>query len=297
MKRITDRRLWIVCGLVGLSLATVARAWHGPGHEKANRLTVAGLPEEMPAFFRAGVGTIAHCSADPDLFRLPAYPELRDGEAPEHFIDLELLKGRPLPATRSAFVDLCAREGLKPSEVGMVPYAVVEWTQRLTIAFAEHRKWPKNKHIQSKCLVYAGLLSHYAQDACQPLHTTIHYDGRAGKDGTSPRTGIHTKVDALLQKVKAEPQAMARGVKCVVFDKLMPAVEAEIKRAHALVDEVYRLEDQIPPFEKPLPADSKVADFAKERLRACANFTGSLFLTAWRNSAGTPLPDWHIRRD
>jgi len=272
-----------------------APAWHGPGHQKATLLVGEALPKDLPAFFRDGAATIAHCSVDPDLFRFRGFPELRDQEAPEHFFDLELLEGADPPPTRYGFVDFCARKGISPAKIGLLPYALVEWTQRLTMAFAEHRKWPENPHIRRKCLVYAGILSHYAQDACQPLHTTIHYDGRARADGSSPRTGIHAKVDALLGKLQIDPKAAAAEVRPVSFDKLMPAVLTRIRQSNALVEEVYRLEAQLPAAGAPLPAEGEVVEFSKGHLRACAEFTGSLFLTAWRQSAEVDIPAWHKR--
>ena len=292
----TAKLVSIVCGVTVLAAMGIVSAWHGPGHTQATRLTGAAMPKELPAFFAGGVETIAHCSHDPDLFRLRAQPELRDSEVPEHFFDLELLEGAELPPTRYAFVQLCARRGLKPEAVGFVPYAVVEWTQRLALAFAEHRKWPQNPHVRAKCLVYAGILAHYAQDACQPLHTTIHYDGRANKDGTSPRSGIHAKVDALLQKVGGDLKPLARDLKPVAYDKLLPAVAAELRRGHALVGRVYELEKQLPDQDEPVPAGSAVEAFAVERLKASANFTASLYLTAWRGSAALELPQWHKRK-
>ena len=66
--------------------------------------------------------------------------------------------------------------------------------------FLAHRKWPYEPHIRDKCLVYAVNPAHYATDLCQPPHTTIHYDGRAQEDGSSPHTGIRQRVDGLLRK-------------------------------------------------------------------------------------------------
>jgi len=290
----TPTKILIACGLTVAATLSVAPAWHGPGHDKADRLAAGALPKDMPAFFAAGADTIAHCAADPDLFRLKVHPQLRDAEAPEHYFDLEPLAGAAVPPTRSAFVAMCAKKRLAPRQVGTAAYAVVEWTQRLTIAFAEHRKWPKNKHIQAKCLVYAGLLSHYAQDVCQPLHTTIHFDGRADKDGSSPRTGIHARVDALLQKARADAKPAA--LKPAAYKDLFGAVQAEIRRSHALVDRVYELDKAVPAEDKPIPPGSAVARFADERLQACAHFTASLFVTAWRDSAKVKLPRWLNRK-
>ncbi len=292
MQHFNGRRALAAYALVAIS-AVAAWAWHAPAHDRATRTALAGMEKELPAFFMAGADTIAHCSADPDLFRLRENPELRDAEVPEHFFDLELLGGAAVPPTRSAFVALCAQKGIKPSQVGFLPYAIVEWTQRLTIALAEHRKWPDNKQIQEKCLVYAGILSHYAQDACQPLHTTIHYDGRVGPDGASPGSGIHAKMDALLQKLP--PQQKPPRFEAAVLEKLLPGVLAEICRSHALVEKVYQLEVELPAAEAPLPADSKAAQFARELLGDCATFSASLYLTAWRNSGLLKLPEWHQR--
>lgn len=278
-----------------LVAAGVCHAWHGKGHHLATTLAVKAAQDRLPAFVLKGVDTVAHCSLDPDLFRLRSLPELRDQQRGEHFFDLELLRGDPIPATRSAFTAWCARKGLKPSQVGTAPYAVAEWTQRLTLAFAEHRKWPKNPHIRSKCLVYAGLLAHYAQDLCQPLHTTVHYDGRLGRDGKSPRTGIHAKVDALLQKMKPRARKMRREMKLTPFPRLMPAIRAELRKSHALMDSVYKIEKHLPALEAPLLGASPAASFAEERLTAGVRFTATLYLTAWQDSEKLELPKWHER--
>jgi hypothetical protein len=271
-----------------------AAAWHGKGHDLATRVSLAALRKRMPAFFTAGVETIAHCSLDGDAFTRPiAPPELNEQEAPEQYFDMELLGGEPVPPSRYAFIEFCAQKGLKPNKVGLLPYAVVEWTQRLTVAFAEHRRWPEDPHISAKCLVYAGLLAHYAQDLCQPLHLTIHWDGRAKEDGSSPRSGIHNKVDALLGKLRVNPQEVAASLRVEPMEGLLPAVLAEIDRGRALVDRVYELERQLPAMEEPLAAEGKVADFAAERLRAAARFLASLYLTAWTNSRKIELPPWH----
>ncbi|MCD6364658.1 MAG: hypothetical protein J7M14_02160, partial [Planctomycetes bacterium] len=184
-------KVLVAIALTGCVSCTLL-AWHEPGHERITREVAALLPPGMPAFFRAGASTIVHCSADPDAFTRPiAPPQLHAAESPEHYFDVELLANQTPPPNRYDFIALCNSKGIKPNHVGMLPYAVTEWTQRLMVAFAEYRKWPDNPHVHTKCLVYAGLLAHYAEDACQPLHTTIHYDGRATADGRSPRSGIH----------------------------------------------------------------------------------------------------------
>ncbi len=287
------RNLTLVLMVLGI-FATEAAAWHGRGHDLATRVALAALRNDVPAFFVAGTDTIAHCSLDADAFTRPIAPaELHDQEAPEHYFDMELLGGSPVPANRYAFIDFCAAKGLKPNKIGLLPYAVVEWTQRLTVAFAEHRRWPENPAIRAKCLVYAGLLAHYAEDLTQPLHLTIHWDGRARADGNSPRSGIHNKVDALLGKLPVDPGSVAKGWPIKPLGELLPAALAEIAQGRTLIDHVYELEAQLPGMDEPLDASGKAADFARERLDAAGKFLASLYLTAWLDSQKITLPPWY----
>ena len=287
---------WVAVAAV-LCLSAPALAWHEEGHQAAARAAVAALGRDsLPAFFLAGADAVAHASLDPDCFTRPIAPaELHAAESPEHRFDLELLEGNRPPNRRYEYVALCAARKLDPSRPGFLPYAVAEYTQRLTVALAEHRRWPDNPYIRRKCLLYAGLLSHYAADLCQPLHTTIHYDGRAGADGNSPRSGIHLKMDALLGKLAVDANRPLADLKAAPFDDLMAGIWAEVAASHAPVDRVYELEKDLPAYEAALDANSPSARFAADRLRACARFTASLYLTAWRDSQSIRFPEWHKR--
>ncbi len=276
-------------------LARPATAWHDEGHVYAARAAVEALPDDVPAFFRQGADTVAHSSLDPDVIRTRSLPQIRDREAPEHYLDYEALDGRPLPATRYEFIRLCQRHDLDPAKVGLLPYTITEWTQQLAMAFAEHRRWPDNPHIRAKCLVYAGILSHYTADLHMPLHTTVHFDGRAshGDDGyESPHSGIHAKVDALPTKLPynqifAEPlpePAAAGDVFGFVMD--------QFHRSHRLVDRVYELEDRLPQVPELTLEDPELIAFTLDRTRAAARFTAEMFLTAWRMSADLETPFW-----
>ena len=292
------RRAGLLAATMAGVLATAGPAWgwHGKGHRKATRLAMASLPREVPAFFRKGAGQVIHGSEDPDLFRQPVIGEpVNSAERPDHYFDLEFLKGAELPPTSYEALAWCEKNHIQPAKLGFVPYSVAEWTQRLTVAFAEHRAWPKNPYIQQKALVYAGLLAHYAQDLCQPLHTTIHYDGRMEKDGSSPDSGIHLKMDAVLAKL---PDAALPGIDpntVTPLPKLFEGVVAELKASNRLVDRIYALEKQLPEAPEPVPAKGPVLALVQERMAAAARFTARLYVTAWRNSAGAELPPWHER--
>ncbi len=280
----------ILC-LFLLTFTAPTWAWWGGGHETLTRASVRALPEEIPEFFRAAFAenAIAHGAYDPDLARNRSTPNARAAESPQHYFDVELLQGRPFADNLGAHIRLCDELGTSYHSVGTLPYVLAEWTERLAIAFQEHRKWPDNPIIQSKCLVYAGFVAHYAQDMCQPLHLTVHFNGRAKPDGSSPGTGIHENVDALVGRLKLKADDLAKDQEILPVEELLPAIFQQIKAGHRLVDSVYDLEEDLKNYQEPTPA---LVDFTNERAREAVRWTAALYLTAWRMSNDISLPGW-----
>ncbi|MCX5660854.1 MAG: hypothetical protein NTW19_14205 [Planctomycetota bacterium] len=305
--------------MIGLLLLTPAsaHAWLSQGHARVTRAAVESLPPTLPAFLRENVGTIVGASLDPDAFRSPLAPELTAQEGPEHFFDLEMVfpggapASRPatqattptpgatqpaafsLPPNRYGFLALCRERNVEPNKVGLLPYAVTEWTQRLAVAFAEHRRWPDDPAIKARCLVYAGILAHYAEDLTQPLHVTMHYDGRADAGNRSPRSGIHFRVDALLGRPEIEAGPVDGASEPQVIPALLVHLTGEIARSNAMVDQVYAMEKDFPPGDvQPWTPSPAVKAFGVERLRAATSLTASLYLTAWDLSSRIKTPDW-----
>jgi hypothetical protein len=308
-RRASSFQLCIAAILLVLAIGSprTASPWFPEGHRRVTESAVSILPPSLPEFFRHGREAIGQGAMDPDVIQDRGMVQLRAGEYPEHYLDAELLQGRPLPPTRYEFVELVAwlareprGEGKPatkgPAGVGMLPYAVTEGVQRLTIAFAEHRRWPEDPHIQAKTLVYAGLLAHYAGDLSQPLHTTVHYNGRTGPDWVSPRTGFHQQVDALFQRVDFDREAAVEGLELETFDDVFASVLEEFWRSHELVDRVYELEPQLEATRDGGPIAEEVVAFTGQRYRVAARFLASLYLTAWQHSATIELPAWLDRQ-
>lgn len=269
---------------------TSLSAWWCGGHTLLTRAAFTALPESMPAFFRDGGAAAGHYVCDPDLFKNRSVPELSAAESPEHYFDIEWLEGRPVPSQRHQFLALCDSLGVVSSKIGYAPYATTEWTERLTIAFAEHRRWPDNQAIMGKCLLYAGILAHYAQDICQPLHVTVHFDGRMNAEGKLPHSGIHEGVDSLIERLHMSVSGIAANARSAGFEDIRAAVEEELLRSHALVDSVYIHEQEIR-----AGSGNNAQSFAAERSEAAARFTGSLLISAWELSESVELPGW-LRR-
>lgn len=283
------KRFCIILILCSLIFTTPTWAWWGGGHDILTQAAVKSLPDDIPEFFRDAEKMVAHCSYDPDLSKERSTPNARQSEYGEHYIDIELFGEHPIPDGREAHIQLCAELGLKPREVGTLPYALAEWTERLALAFAEHRKWPDNPMIQSKCFLYAGFLAHYAQDMCQPLHLTIHFDGIKQEDGTRLHRGIHEKVDSSIEMLGLDPMELAKGQQIEAVDDLMPAILEQIKTGHSLVGNVYELTDAWQDLKNPTPA---LTDFVNNRARESVRWTASLCLTAWKLSENIRLPGW-----
>lgn len=314
------KRIFAVLTLCLITQSLPAMAWWPQGHSILAAAALKALPNDVPAYFRNDPGQVAHCAQDPDVIKNPALPYIAAREEPEHFMDYEMLKGQLLPATRAEFVAWCLTHNIDPNHVGYVPYAVAEWTERLTMSFAEARRWPGNPYIQNKSLVYAGILAHYAGDICMPLHTTVDYDGRVKPDGSSSHTGIHAKVDSLIEKLALRPVDLAqaqnitplpdvtlppanqlsngRSSRAGLISGLMPAILQELQSSRALINRTYALESQLPPTDRdgaawqPTP---EITAFTTERGRAATHFIASLYLTAWRKAAAVQLPRWLLR--
>lgn len=283
------KRFYNILILFSVLLTTPAWAWWGGGHDILTQAAVKALPEEMPEFFRSAEKMVAHCVYDPDISKERGTPHARQAEYGEHYIDIELLKDHPIPDGREAHIKLCAELGVAPRAVGTLPYALAEWTERLAVAFAEYRKWPDNLMIQNKCFLYAGFLSHYAQDMCQPLHLTIHFDGRVQEDGTRLHRGIHEKVDSAVEILKLDPIKLAKAQKVAAVDNLMPAIIEQIKAGFSLVDSVYALAEDWQDLKNPTP---ELVNFTHDRAREAVRWTASLYLTAWKLSENIKLPGW-----
>jgi hypothetical protein len=263
-------------------------AWLEAGHREVAMAAVLSLPAEVPADFRAAAEEIGALALVPDLAKGPTTRALRDQESPEHYLDLERLDGRPWPELRSRYLAEIAARGLSVGAAGTLPYAIREQTERLELAFALWRRDPGGAAALSLARVAAGALAHYAADLEQPLHTTIHHDGWALPDGSSPLEGSHLLVDALIERAPFDHTGALAGSRPRVLPDIDAAIRAELAASHAEIDRVYAL---VPALRSPEGyARPDVVAFACARYTAAVRFVGSLILTAWEGSASVELP-------
>ena len=281
------KRRWLGVLTVAVSVFTAVgllHAWWLKGHEGIAEAAVSNLPEEVPAFFRAGAKQLAHCAGDPDRWKNPACKQLRDTIGPDHYIDLEDFGDKELPKTRYEAVALLYELKHKPEKTGMLPWAIMEGFDKLSCAFYDYRHDSDDPAIRAKCLVYAGNLCHFTGDCSMPLHTTIHYDGRIEAEGKKTQRGIHAKIDAFPEKFGITSEEMARGLKPQNIEDVWEYVLKNVRESHTHIERCYAL-DKAGAFDKPTDESRK---FILERCRAGAQFTMDLWYTAWLRSEKMP---------
>jgi hypothetical protein len=284
--------------LVAGALPPMARAWGNEGHRMINRLAVANLPADTPAFLRSpeALAEIEYLGPEPDRWRSPAEPELLAAQAPEHFIDLELADALgPLPHKRFDFMAKAYAAGQRPNQIGLQPWQTEEVWERLKATLRAYRQMSaahQDTHeVEQAAIFYAGWLGHYVGDGSQPLHTTVQYNGWTGPNPNGYTTAhtIHWQfegpfVGANLHAPEVQADMTpARALQGDVFDGYM----AYLRHTSTYVERVYQLE-KAGGFTGAGSAESRA--FTAERLAAGASMLRDMIYTAWVDSA-QPVPE------
>lgn len=295
------RRTALALGIAALALATMgaaARRWGADGHRLTARAALRALPAGMPAFFTDAADELVWLNPDPDRWRDRAEgaldPALGGHHAPEHYIDLEqTTPGSLLAPDRVAFIDSLRAAG-RPEVPGVVPWRILELTQRVRSQFRAWRRMPdgpERRFLERRIINDAGVLGHYVADAANPHHTTIHHNGWVGPnpDGfaTDPRT--HGRFESEYVRTHMSDADLAPRVppEARVHRDTRQAVWAHVLASHAQLRRLYEL-DRAEPFGAATQGTDHRA-FAADRLAAGATMLRDLWWTAWVMS-GEPDP-------
>jgi hypothetical protein len=284
VKRVSS--LAAAASLAVLFLTGSAHAWWVVGHGIIAEAAVAGLPDDVPAFFRESGKQLTHLAGDPDRWKNPKAPHLRAAESPDHFLDLENYHGKDLPANRWKAIALLQELKEDPEKTGMLPYAIMENYERLCCAYHDYRETPDDPAVRAKCVVYAGILAHLTGDCAMPLHTTRDYDGRKGAGGAFEQKGIHARIDAFPERNGFKSEELSRGLKAVAVEEAWPRVLLALNESHGQIERSYAL-DKEGAFDK---ATEEGRKFISGRCQAAAQFTEDLWYSAWRQSEKMPKP-------
>ncbi|MFO7978644.1 MAG: zinc dependent phospholipase C family protein [Bacteroidales bacterium] len=260
-------------------------------HRTINRMAVFILPPEMIGFFRKHVEYLSEHSVDPDK-RAHAVA----GEAIRHYIDIDHYGAHPfdsMPVRWQDAVDKYTLDSLE--EHGLLPWHVNLVLGRLTRAFQENDV--------DLILYHAAHLGHYIADACTPLHTTLHYNGK-----TPSQRGIHALWESRLPELLAHESHYLVG-RAQYVEAPLARVWELIQTSHYKTDSIMEAFDTV---REQHPADrmfsyhvrgqSMTRGFSREfalafdrqmdhmverQMRLAIKTTGDFWYTAWVN-AGQP---------
>ncbi len=176
--------------------------WGATGHEWISGIAIEKLPESVPAFVRTPASVADVAVLGRELDRSKGAGRTHDAERdPGHWISLAddgsvvgVLPLADLPETREQYDTLLRAKGFTQYQAGYLPYAIVDGWQQLrkdfalwratrkgaeTAASAEEQAWfEADRELRERLILRdIGVWSHYAADASQPLHVSVHYEG------------------------------------------------------------------------------------------------------------------------
>lgn len=293
------RRARHVLALGGLILMAGAMAplprWGRTGHEITGLAAAAELPADMPAFFRSSARRLGWLNYEPDRWRERTYRAMEQAFSFDHYIDGEVVPREALEAAdRFTYLAMLQRAGLREParDAGLLPFRILELQGRLTTGFRRWREEPDStvrRWIEERIINDAGVLGHYVADAANPHHTTVHFNGWAegwyNPEGFTTDRTFHARfestfVDAHVTLEDVRPHILPAQH----LDDVRAQVMDGIRRAHAELERLYRLEQQEAfGAETRSPAHTT---FAIERLADAASVLRSLWYTAWVDSGG-----------
>ena len=256
-----------------------AWAWDNATHKLITRLAIGALPPSpLKDAFQAHASQLAEYSVEPDTVLKERYGE---AERRRHYIDLEYYGRDPFAALTRDRAAMDRRFGrARVNKAGTLPWTIDEMASKSADA------WRRGDC--AAMFLYSGYLSHYAGDATQPLHTTIHFDGYR-RD-----RGVHARVElAVEHETERLGRAAAPQVHAATIESPWDTALGELRGAHALVNETIRLDRDARrsgglgsrEYEQALMARGE-SMFARQIAQG-ASALASIWLLEWRQ-AGSP---------
>jgi len=205
--------------LAGSLVPSSASAWGLVAHRYIMSRAVDLLPAELKPFYERNRDEIVMRATDPDLWRAVGWEE-----DPNHFVDFGSKEFGAYPFTAlpreyGAAIEKFGMATLRRQ--GMLPWRTSELFGDLRRTFEGVARG--SQYGQSDLILFSGAVGHYMQDAYQPFHASINYDGQL-----TGNTGIHARFERdLMEKfqsrltVKPVPPKAILNPRDAAFDALL----------------------------------------------------------------------------
>ena len=268
------------------SLPTPASAWGPRGHVLVTRGAVSAAAS-LPAWFRESERALVELSIAADRWKevereVPALKAL----APDHYFELDLWGAASLPKDRWGYVRELQRRRLEPTDVGFLPFALLEQYGVLVSGFRETRGGRPGAREQA--LMAAGMIAHLAGDAVVPLHATRHHDGWVGDNprGYRRARGIHRWFESdIVDRDDAAWLGVDAGSVRASTD-VRRDVLAALETSLAAVARLYEAEQQ----SHRSGNDGAARALVRERAAAGATLLAAIWQAAWEEAQPPSRP-------
>ncbi len=279
----------------GLILITAGpMIWGEDGHLMVGRVASEALPADMPDFFREAAAQLSYLNPEPDRWRdrleRKLDPAMNADQAPEHYINFELIPAHILDAPdRYAYLDSLHSMGIDPA--GLLPFRILELTQRLRVGFRLWRAEEDSsvrRYIEERIINDAGILGHYVADGANPHHTSVHHNGWAegypNPHGFMPEPHFHGRFESAYVSANVTTDDVRAAVRSTsrVYPELRPAILNFLDESFGLLETLYELDQQESFNAYTVGADHHA--FAVSRLARGSEMLRDLWWTAWITS-------------
>ena len=278
------RKASLVAAVLIVSLTpSSAYAWGAVAHRFIMSRAIDLLPPQLKPFFVAHRDEIVMRVNDPDLWRNVGWED-----DPNHFVDFGAQEYGPYPFTALPREYGAALEKFGMTTVkrnGLLPWREAEEFGNLQRAFGGFAR--NGGFSTTDTILFAAVAAHYIQDAHQPFHASINYDGQL-----TGQSGVHARFEsALFERYEATlsitplPAKPITNPRDFAFDTLLASyqlVETILAADKAAIAGKDTYDDQY--FDTFFAA---VKPTLERRLADSISATAGLIIGAWEQ-AGKP---------
>jgi hypothetical protein len=272
-----------IAALIALAAPRPAAAWGSAAHRHIMARAIDLLPVELTPFFHQHQDELVMRVIDPDLFRVLGWEE-----DPNHFVnfgakELGEYPFKELPREYGAAIEKFGMATLRRN--GLLPWRQQEEFGNLRRAF---EGFTPETYGPGNTVLFAAVMSHYIQDAHQPLHASVNYDGQM-----TGNTGIHARFEtALFERFKSRltirpaPPTPILNARDAAFDALLSS--------YKLVDPILKADDAAKQGKDTYDDEyferlfTTVRPILEQRLGEAITATAGLIMGAWEQ-AGRPV--------
>jgi hypothetical protein len=288
---------WLTACILLLLAPLTAAAWGEKGHLLVNRLAIDAATSKLPEFMNAAREQIIYNGYEPDRWREEGRTSVMNMvQAADHFFDSEYWGAiSTIEPDRYLLMEKMAAKKIELIKVGYLPYAILEYHEKLVNAFRFWRnaKTPQDRESARANAVYiAGVLGHYVGDGSQPMHLSIQYNGWL--DTTpNPRNytkdrGFHARYETAYVNAAIEPAGVRPKVQPPQrLSNVWDSIKQYLTQSFGELELVYELE-KTGEFNPQQPR-AKGTDLITNELARAATMLSNLWYTAWLESA-EPVP-------